>query len=447
MGLLASLAVSMLMTGGPAVAKQNVTVELFYAGSWHDHTADLDDEPIVINHGAGSEQGGGLVPTDGTLRFKSPDGRMNPDNPKGPFYGLIGEKTPARIKVSGDIRISGRAVKWQPRRSLGGSKYKSWVDVTIGGKIREMGQGEPPVESALYRAILSPTVTGAKLLAYWPMEGGGTASDRFGSALPGGQPMSVPGGLALAAEEALPGSRPLSAWQAGTSPVISGVIDVAATGITARTFDLWSMNPQVSGSSAEARMIMKAGDAWGISLNIPGNVSVFYYAGTSTFLIADSATGLLKDKTWHNLRLTLTQSGADINAVLILDGNTIASGTKTAVTLGVPFIARSVVPTVEGGSVGHINVWDGIPSDGFNTAGRGYPAEKAGDRFARICAQRGITATIVGSAADTQPMGPQFPDTDLQLFAEIAKTDAGIIHDTRPQEGLTFRTGRSLYNQ
>lgn len=153
------------------MTKQNVRVELFYNGVWNDHTADLDGTvPIVINHAAGAEQGG-IVPTDGTLRLKSPAGRMNPDNPKGPLYGLIGEKTPIRVKVSGDIRISGRAVKWSPRRSLGGSKYFSWVDVTIAGKVREMGQGQPPVVSAMTRALaVGPP------LAWWTLETGLLAS-------------------------------------------------------------------------------------------------------------------------------------------------------------------------------------------------------------------------------------------------------------------------------
>ena len=97
----------------------------------------------------------------------------------------------------------------------------------------------------------------------------------------------------------------------------------------------------------------------------------------------------------------------------------------------------------------HAVLWSGtLPADSAGyEAFTGHSGETAGARFARLCGEEDITDTVVGDAAETQLMGPQYPDTLLNWFAEIARTDAGIIHDTRDELGLTFRTGRSLYNQ
>lgn len=447
----AALIIAMVMVGVPAVAKQNVRVELFYNGVWNDHTADLDGTvSIVINHAAGAEQGG-IVPTDGTLRFKSPDGRMNPDNPKGPLFGLIGEKTPIRVKVAGDIRISGRAVKWSPRRSLGGTKYVSWVDVTIGGKVRELGQGEPPTESALRRTILHQADT-TLLLGYWPMEDG-RDTQLFASALPDGKAATFTAPVP-ASDDSLRGSRPLPMVPLNNDLSLIAPMTRAPTVGTTITFDLWTaiLTGSGGGGGSDFRLGLANGSAWQVDVSSTGVIKINYYLPDGSFggfIINTTFDSNPVAGEWHNVQLVLTQVGADTDATVTVDGASLGpggSGTMASATLAAPVNVFSPGTFTQSAAFGHFSVWDGSPGS-FYQAGLGYPGEKAGDRFARLCAQRGIAATIVGSAANTQPMGAQYPDTDLGLFGEIARTDAGIIHDTRSQEGLTFRTGRSMHNQ
>lgn len=364
----------MAAAGVPVVAKQNVAVELFYNGVWNDHTADLDQgAPITINHGAGNEQTG-IVPSDGSLGFKNPSGRMNPENTRGPLYGLLAEKMPIRVKVAGDIRLSGRAVKWEPRRSLGGTKYVSWVNVTIGGKVRELGQGEPPVESALRRAILSPTVVGATLLAYWPLEGGGSQSNRFSSALAGGPPFSFPDvGLTLADETSLLGSLPLPTRGIDMPPV-SGRIHLHPPIGTSWTYDLWvKTDPLTSGAT---HLEMASGEKWALTSNAASDMQVYHFtaAGVETFVMGTGVGNGMTTDAWYNIRLTATQDGADSDLVLYLNGISVASGTKTGSPIGVPFDVKisdplTLVSSADWEHFGHASVWDGIPSDIFDAAG------------------------------------------------------------------------------
>lgn len=450
-GIAAALLVSLLlMAGAPAMAKQNVMVEIFYNGVWNNHTLDLySRNPITINRAAGSEQTG-VVPTDGTLTFQTRDGRLNPDNVKSPLYGLIGEKTPIRVKVNGDIRLSGRAVKWSPRRSLGGQKFDAWVNVTVAGKVRELGQGEAPVRSALERTIKHEAVT-TPLLAYWSFEEL-TAADQFGSGVAGGSPMRVPANVLTSNDDTLPGSKPLPTFTHNVPDQGRGPIKVVTLAGTTLTWDMWVKTP-LAGEYFDANLYTEGGHHWHVTVDNVGRVDLFYYNTTSGIDVIVTNAGLMQGQ-WHNLRFVMIQSGGNVDASLYFDGVLNADGLGSGPTTGTitapnlaTLEAAYTATESEKNNIGHMTVWDGIPSINFTTAGRGYLAEKAGDRFNRISAEEGISATIVGSAIETQPMGAQYPDTTLQLLDEIARTDVGIIFDTRTEEGLTFRTGRSLYNQ
>lgn len=457
LSVFAVLVVSMLMAGAPVMGKQSVTVELFYSGVWNDHTADLDDEPIIINHAAGSEQSG-VVPTDGTLRFKSPNGRMNPDNPKGPLYGLIGEKTPIRVKVSGDIRISGRAVKWSPRRSLGGSKYVSWVDVTIAGKVREMGQGQPPVVSAMTRALAV-----APPLAWWTLETGLLASSAntgpgVVSASPVGPAVQDP--LTRITDGVL-GTSSLVDLSNGTRidfPIPPHTL-TPITGYVVEAMVRWQPAGFTGGLSVDAvRLIFEAGAGnYAERVNLETNTSsqaFLFLLGSVSGSGTATPTANVYDGATRHVRIEVFQSGADVAGIVTVNGvsSTLTSGSTslTAATLtklktvSVNFVGESGTKIP---AVGQIAVYNTLPFGPGADAYDGYLGESAEDRFLRMCGQLGITGTVVGSSG-TQLMGPQYPDTDLKLFEEIAKTDGGIIHDTRSQlDGLTFRTGRSMHNQ
>lgn len=450
-GVLALLLI--LATGGEAtVAKQDVTVELFYNSTWNDHTQRaLVRSPITINHGAGDEQSG-VVPSDASLSFRNYDGLLNPDNRQGSLFGLIGHNTPIRITVAGDVRFHGQVVSWKPRRALGeisGTRGNAWVDVKAQGTIRRLGQGEPPIESALYRSILHEADT-TPLLAYWPFEEL-TKADLFGSGITGGFPMQVPANVLSSNDDTLPGSRPLPTFTHNVAEQGSGLIGVVTLAGSVLTWDVWVKTP-ATGEYFDANLYTEGADGrhWHLTVDNVGRVDLFYYdtggSSATTPIVSDPQTMGV----WHNIRFTLTQNGGNVDCELFFDGVSIETG-STAGTVTAPnkatIEAEYTATEDEKNNIGHMTVWDGIPSVNFYQAGLGYPGELAGERFERLCLEDGIASTIVGDAAETQPMGPQFPDALLGWLEEIARTDAGSVHDSRHELGLTFRTGRSLINQ
>lgn len=81
--------------------KQDVLVELFQSGVWHDVTADDDvraQQPIAIIRGTGDGEQQ-LQPAIASLVLDNRDGRYGLRNPNSPLFGLIGRNTPLRIST------------------------------------------------------------------------------------------------------------------------------------------------------------------------------------------------------------------------------------------------------------------------------------------------------------------------------------------------------------
>jgi len=452
------------------VAKQAATVELFYNGVWNDHTSDLyRRNSIAINHGVLDGQSG-LAPSDATLTFQTRDGRMNPENRRSPLFGLIGEGTQFRIKDGSDIRLSGRAVGWRPQRSIGGTKFDAWVDVTVQGTIRRLGRGEQPMlRSPVFRTWSGVAPNGYVPLAYWPMEDGHTAT-QFAAAIPGNQPMVPAGSVDFAADRGVAGSDPLPVFAAGAS----AVAPVPAYTATTKWVAMFTMKipsePASKTTFAEFTVAGANETLWRLVYNPSFNtVDIETYNSTGGLVNTIQVTELTGGFDW-------TPSEADFFGTwatyLIASVNTGGSNVSHwgGLTIGPEIALTGHLGTADGhgsitsvrplggngASIGHYAVYVdpafGISAsdpDAVNNSAAvfGWAGETAGARFTRLCREEGIVSSIVGTEASTQPMGPQVGDTLLNHFDEIAKTDAGIIYDTREAEGLTLRTGRSLNNQ
>lgn len=457
-----------LSMSGAAVAKQDVTVELFYSSAWHDVTSRvLTGESIVINHGAGDEQDG-VIPSDASLTFLNSDGEMNPENRKSSLFGLIGHNTGIRITVGSDIRFTGQVASWKPRRALGEvseSRGKAWVDIQAQGTIRRLGQGEPPTESALYQTITR--AIGVNPIEYWPLEAGrltfastvsgGVASSFFDpeilaqqptfTGIPGSQPSIALPAIDSATIVAFPVATytdtgfwaAQAAWDYTSAMLPDGLATLDVVLSNGRTVHLF-----LDGDSAEPLEFSAA---------VTDDVTLYY----SDAVDLDGASVL---DTPLSPMLSLTSAAGGTLTARLLDGTGAIRAELTTTGVGYGTVARIELSNVPGlslpaGSLGvaHLVLYADTSFDiDIDTvtiawATSGFTGETAGDRFERICGIENISATIVGTAAETQTMGPQRPGTVLDWFGKIARTDAGIIYDTRDELGLTFRTGRSLYNQ
>ncbi|MGW5352199.1 hypothetical protein ACWERV_17020 [Streptomyces sp. NPDC004031] len=87
--------------GFPDDADTGLRAEIL-AGAWTDITSDtMIGQTITITRGR-SDYTTQADPTRVDLKLRNPDGRYVPQNPMGPYYGLIGRNTPLRISVPGD---------------------------------------------------------------------------------------------------------------------------------------------------------------------------------------------------------------------------------------------------------------------------------------------------------------------------------------------------------
>jgi hypothetical protein len=89
------------------MAKQNIRVELYYSGAWHDVTSAVYvRDGITITRGR-SDESSVPSPTSASLTFDNRAGTYNPENPASVLYGLVGRNTPIRIT---DLDIDGHVL-------------------------------------------------------------------------------------------------------------------------------------------------------------------------------------------------------------------------------------------------------------------------------------------------------------------------------------------------
>src|SRR6188474_2183521 len=152
--------------------KNDVAVELFYDGAWHDLVPADDvfaDTPIVIQRGDGDESAAPR-PSSISLRLANDDDQFRTTNPESPLYGKAGVNTPLRVLVGGVSRGQVEVSSWKagqtrdfranPRRG------KAWVDIEGGGLLQRVGQWTEPLKSPFRR--YNETLT--HVIGYWPLE-------------------------------------------------------------------------------------------------------------------------------------------------------------------------------------------------------------------------------------------------------------------------------------
>lgn len=450
-------------SSGPIVAKQSLTAELFYGGTWNAVAAYTRD-PALINR----DRPVGSEPTPSSVSV-SLEGIHNPKNPMSPLYSVAGQNTPIRLKLGSDVRFYGEVASWSPQSAIKGA---SWTVIECTGVLRRIGQGTDPVRSALTRAIgLSATPP----LAWWPLEDNERSTVAV-SPLDGVESMRPitevnyetsdgipiqPGGAPKFAEGiATPGvGKVASLINGGT---LLGIIPEAST------TDEWSMefvvrfDVDTDLSTEDLALVLADGTYGAFTINAfvgaPGfdsGVRVLHGFDRDSGNEGDArAVFDPRDGAPHHIRYTVSQDGADYLARIYLDGNLADTadnfGSAMTGTVGQPREIE-VNPISESGNtmpgaIGQFVFWQSetVPVDTV-AAAFGYSGEQAHERFERLCDEEGIPVTIEGS--ESQPMGPQPIETLAKLFAEIEGTDDGLIFEPRDDYGLVYRTGRERYNR
>jgi hypothetical protein len=428
-----------------------LAVDLLMFGNWVEVTrlnsgqgGVYARDAVTVTRGRSSE-GGTVDPTLLAFTLNNRDGRFSPRNPAGPYYGQIGRNTQARVRVGNDVRGVGEVTAWPQKWTSAGEDV--WVPVQAAGILRRLQQGVAPLRSVLYRAV---TAAGAATVAYWPCEDD-TGATTLASAA-GGPPLTVTGTPTLATSTVFGGSLPLpvvasSRWHAA-------VPAYASTGTTQIRF-AWAVPAAGTTDGAVVARISTTGTAgrWDLNYNTAATGTVTLAAfdtGSANILTTAGITAVNGAVT--RISIELVQNGSDIDwawRVYTATGVTSKTGTLTGRTAGiVTTVDMDCHVNMANDVVGHISVGTAVASAA--TAGdeiTGYAGETAAARVLRLCAEQGITATVVGTAADSAAMGAQSPGKLVDLLRECETADQGVLYEPRDSLGLAYRTRVSLYNQ
>jgi hypothetical protein len=450
------------------VAKQDVTVELRYNSVWNDHTSDvLVQPPITVTPGR-EDESQQPAPARATLRFKG--WAYNPQNPASALYGLIGRYTGLRITVGSSIRFVGEVASWTPRQTLGGNSTPfRWVEVEAADVTRRLGTGTDPLENTVHR-YLDKGAGATNLVAYWPLRGGGP---RVMPAVRGGPMRMLLPNQSWGTDEMSPWLGPAATMRGDVALDDPGAPAAArlAPGAPVRlVFDVALRLPQARLPRLAGHMVrLEAGEQLATDLSISLETLNLMGVGETIpvwqlrLWIRPAAVVFvavpfpsIADGQMHHVRTDVTVNPGTglLTYVVSVDGTAVISSTDSSSFANLAVAtARVVAYTDQPGTVvfSDLAVWAGTPPALADTlaAYRGHAGEHAGDRIDRLADEEGILFSVVaGTAADTVPLGPQYPDGLMAVAREAAAADDGTLTGHRQTLGaLAYYTGRARYNQ
>lgn len=441
-------------------------IELFYNESWNPMVGyQREAAPVTIKWGSADEQSK-AAPLSITCQLENKDGRFSPRNPHSPLYGLIGRNVPLRVMDADGVGLYavGEVTSWPTTWDLSGSDVA--VTVEASGISRRLGQGSSPLRSSLTRGLST------RAHSYWPLEDGEGATE-FASAV-GGPSLSFSGAVSLAQSDAFVASDKLPTVEAGS---ISGTIppyvpdpngqrlaflvlapddgvDVEQVIVTARTFGtgtLWELSLLPDGS---LRLSVRNEDGTynnGSMDPDTSEVAGIREFGGSTFHLNGEPTMVEVAMYYDDLNQEL---GVTLAATTVADGtySYVGNSSNSTIDGGVlpPIRFRSVRLSAGSSAVvfGHVAVLPGSFDVGTQDQElAAWTGETATDRITRLCAEEGVPLRMPAGATSDTTMGPQTRDTFLDLLAQVAAADFGMLADDVQQLGLFYRPGSSLLNQ
>ncbi|MFC8625608.1 carbohydrate binding domain-containing protein [Streptomyces anulatus] len=337
----------------------------------------------------------------------------------------------------------GEVASWPSRWAPSGQD--AWVPVEGAGILRRMQQGRKALTSTLRRRIPSGSP-----VAYWPMEEGDSATQAY-SPVPGCQPLTAPG-LDWAAADTLPGSSPLPAITAGATLKAAVPAYPASTSWQLEFVYFRATEPTLLMPILELATGMSPWPRLSVRMGPGGGVTVMGISadGESSSALLTGGSGPIAGQ-WNRFRLTLTQDGSLVRIAVVIipiGGAGVAWNQSFTGTVGpVRGISASYTSVLEGTAIGHLTFFNRTGVSVMDYADHGYTREAAGARALRIATEEGVQLSVLGDPVDSALMGPQRPQTLVELLHECAEADGGILMERPDALGLIYRTRTSLYSQ
>lgn len=438
----------------------DVVAAHLYDGDWQILNAGeiYGPEKITVTQGFAEE--GTFRPSKIQYTIQDDHDNYRPTNPEATWYGVAGRNMPSSFAADATLRAVGEASAFLPGRTrdfryAGGVALagRRWVDFEAQGILRRLGKWTEPLRSAMYRWLQQYS----NLIGLWSLEDSRDA-DQLSNGLAGGEPGELSGSVTLG-EDGGPGG-------AGT---------VAKLGTGGRLYGRFAYASSSIGWQISLACKLAATPASGTYLPLlTWKTSNGYVWSWSVNNIAyrmkvDQGDTTLLDET------VLWGTGAEPTGWVMFRHKVSISGSTVTVEQGwYPEANPSglLYGTTDtfSGSLGRLTEWyveqnahnldalytmvfavknttDNLQLSSALGAFNGNVGEKAGARFKRLCDELGVSRTLTGTESLTMPMGPQKPDTFLNLLREIADTEDAMIMDRRTNVGLVMRTRDDRYAQ
>lgn len=450
--------------------KQDVSVELYYDGSWHDIAAADDvyaESPIVIQRGQGDESPAPR-PAQLSMRLANDDDRYRTSNPESPLYGRAGRNTPARVSVGGVVRGVVEASSWGCDQTsdfrADPPRGKAWTDVEGGGILQRIGQWTEPLKSPFRE--FNDRIT--ESVGYWHCEQA-KGSTTLDSTVPGvAPPQSWERnfyGVAFDSQHRPPGSAPLM----DVAEPAQVALNFAATGARDSTagwqFSWAARYGDPEGTDRYLMYVYTLSDVQYLVKLAPTEGKLYFYVGIPGFSYvslgeASKSYGSYDFTQWTLFNIGTSHSAGTTTAwlewtngdntasdILVVNFSGVTSALRAWFFLG----AAGEVP--DGSTVGHflgVNV-DLFTVDLFSAdriyAWTGYLGELAAERFGRLCGQLDVPYYVSTSWAASQPMGPQPVASLSEQIEEITTTEDALLFDLKTELRLYLLCRADRYNR
>jgi hypothetical protein len=441
------------------MSKQNVTVELYYDGEWHDlvdNNEVLIKSPITITRGQSSESIA-LRPSKITCTLDNTEDKFRTSNPLSPLYGKAGRNTPVRVTVDGVVRgyaeLSSLVTDQTQDFRVHPKRGSAWAELSAAGILQRVNQWKEPLHSPLYHYH---TTEITNVVGYWPLEDAAGSVEPF--SVVDGSFTSTLRGQSFGSQQRPPGSGPVVTvdviadsgrfyMKPGNGATTDGWQYSVCVYLGSLDNSVWSIiNLDLSndygvfftlddttndaiidvfdetGSQVATQSAAFSGYQWtGRWINIVLEAS--YSAGTTTYAVYYRAVG---EDSWSTFNTTLS---ADTSSLL------------TSYTNGMP------PSSAYGHVIGVADDSSSLISEDRFAAFEGHSDELTAVRFGRICDLKNIPYYVSTNWAESKSMGPQDPEKVNDIFLSCVRTEDGVIKEHREEYRLLFTNLYDRYRQ
>jgi hypothetical protein len=445
------------------MAKQDVAVELFYDGAWHDLVPDDDvlaDTPIVIQRGDGG-QSAAPRPSSIALRLNNDADMFRTSNPESPLHGKAGVNTPLRILVGGESRGQAEVSSWRSGQTRDfrarPKRGKAWVDVEAAGLLQRLGQWTEPLRSPFRRY----NDTLSNVIGYFPCEQARGSTTLISPT--DGVSGTVFRGMAPDSQYRPLSSAPLlDMGQAEDAEV--GAEFAPSTGSTTDGWQLsWVSRLETLTPGADTQIMVwdaSDGTAYGLYLNTTtGEMNLSSAKDGVTVLNATVSYSGYDWSQWTLFSIDADYSGGTTTVwVNWINGDGTVSGFMNSSFAGEPAYLEDwnmsvFAGTPPGSTIGHVmgvNVSSSGGVDLFDTVRKtawyGHAGETAGNRFVRLMTELGLAYATNGDLATSTAMGAQPTATLAEILREIRDTDDAVLFESKAAINLILTVRNHRYN-